>query len=149
MLFSHDGIHDSQTHLSSPQYFYEQLRKEMAISIRKKSPLALIKVVFDNPDSQQVRAEDVLRFSHELSALTRREDCVGRLGVNEIVIIVPGGESHVKAFLNRLMNAGSLTVNHTLHIRFAHVLAAVQENELAILERLEQTPLLKGVYERN
>lgn len=144
MLFSHDGIHDSQTHLSSPPYFYEQLRKEMALSIRENSPLALIKVVFDNPESQQVRATDVLHFSHELSALTRKEDCVARLGVNEVVIIVPGGKSQLKPFLNRLMNATSLTVNHTLQIRFAHVLAAAQENELAILERLEEAPLLKS-----
>jgi len=142
MLFSHDGIHDSQTHLSSPPYFYEQLRKEMALSIRENSPLALIKVVFDNPESQQVRAADVLHFSHELSALTRKEDCVARLGVNEVVIIVPGGKSQLKPFLHQLMNATSLTVNHTLQIRFAHVLAAAQENELAILERLEKAPLI-------
>jgi len=142
MLFSHDGLHDSQTHLSSPPYFYEQLRKEMALSIRKKSPVALIKVVFDNPKSEQVRAADVLHFSHELSALTRTEDCVARLGINEIVIIVPGGKDHVEPFLSRLTNATSLTVNHTLHIRLAHVLAFAEENELTILERLESTPLL-------
>jgi GGDEF domain-containing protein len=142
MLFSHDGIHDSQTHLSSPLYFYEQLRKEMALSIRRKSPLALIKVVFDNPELQQVGATDVLHFSHELSALTRTEDCVARLGTNEVVIIVPGGKDHVEPFLSRLINATSLTVNDTLQIRFAHVLALSEENELSILERLESTPLL-------
>ena len=142
MLFSHDGIHDSQTHLSSPPYFYEQLRKEMALSIRKKSLIALIKVVFDNPASEQVRAADILHFSHELSALTRTEVCVARLGINELVIIVPGGKDHVEPFLSRLANATSLTVNHTLHIRFAHVLAFAEENELAILERLESSPLL-------
>jgi GGDEF domain-containing protein len=142
MLYSHDGIHDSQTHLSSPPYFYEQLRKEMALSIRKNSPLALIKVIFDNPDSEQVRATDVLHFSHELSALTRKEDCVARMGVNEVVIIVPGGQSEVEPFLDRLMHAKSLTVNHTLQIRFARVLAEAQENELTVLERLEEAPLL-------
>jgi GGDEF domain-containing protein len=114
----------------------------MALSIRKKSLIALIKVVFDNPASEQVRAADILHFSHELSALTRTEDCVARLGINEIVIIVPGGKDHVEPFLSRLANATSLTVNHTLHIRFAHVLAFAEENELAILERLESSPLL-------
>jgi GGDEF domain-containing protein len=142
MLYSHDGIHDSQTHLSSAPYFYEQLRKEMALSMRKNSPLALIKVIFDNPESEQVRAADVLHFSHELAALTRKEDCVARLGINEVVIIVPGGQSEVEPFLDRLMNATSLTVNHTLHIKFARVLADAEENELTILERLEEAPLL-------
>jgi GGDEF domain-containing protein len=142
MLYSHDGIHDSQTHLSSPLYFYEQLRKEMALSIRRKSPLALIKVVFNNPESQQVRAEDVLRFSYELSTLTRTEDCVARLGTNEVVIIVPGGQDQLEPFLGRLMNATSLTVNYTLQIKFARVLASAQENELAVLDRLENAPLI-------
>ena len=40
------------------------------------------------------------------------------------------------------MHATSLTVNHTLQIRFARVLAEAQENELTILERLEEAPLL-------
>ena len=142
MLFSHDGIHDSQTQLSSPQYFYDQLRKEMALSIRRKSPLALIKVVFSKPDSNKVQAEDVIRFSYELSALTRTEDCVARLGMNEVIIIVPGGQDQLEPFLTRLMNATSLTVNYTLQVRFAHVLASEKENELAVLDRLENAPLL-------
>jgi hypothetical protein len=67
---------------------------------------------------------------------------VARLGINEIVIIVPGGQSELEPFLNRLMRATSLTVNHTLHIKFARVLALAQENELTILERLEEAPLV-------
>jgi GGDEF domain-containing protein len=145
MLFSHDGIHDSQTHFSTPAYFYEQLRKEMALSIRRKSPLALIKVVFNNPKSQQVQAEDVLRFSYELSTLTRTEDCVARLGSNEVIIIVPGGQSQLEPFLSRLKNATSLTVNYTLQVKFAHVLASAKENELAVLNRLENTPLISSM----
>lgn len=145
MLFSHDGIHDSQTHLSSAPYFYEQLRKEMALSIRRKSPLALIKVVFNNPKSQQVQAEDVLRFSYELSNLTRTEDCVARIGSNEVIIIVPGGQSQLEPFLRRLKNATSLTVNYRLQIKFAHVLASEKENELAVLDRLENAPLISSM----
>ena len=82
MLYSHDGIHDSQTHLASPSYFYEQLRREISYATRTGKPLALIKVVFVNPESEQVRAADILHFSYELSQLTRHEDCIGRLGIN-------------------------------------------------------------------
>jgi GGDEF domain-containing protein len=82
MLFSHDGIHDSQTHLASPPYFYEQLGREISLAARTHKPLALIKILFENPESEQVRAHDILHFSHELTQLTRKEECIGRLGVN-------------------------------------------------------------------
>jgi GGDEF domain-containing protein len=88
MLFSHDGIHDSQTHLASPSFFYEQLRREISLAARTHKPLALVKILFDNPESEQVRAHDILHFSYELTQLTRKDECVGRLGVNEVVIIV-------------------------------------------------------------
>ena len=81
MLFSHDGIHDSQTHLATSSFFYEQLQGEISLAQRSHSPIALIKIVFENPESEQVRAFDILHFSHELGLLTRREDCIGRLEV--------------------------------------------------------------------
>lgn len=141
VLFSHDGIHDSQTHLSSPSYFYEQLRRELASSIRSQIPLALIKIIFNNPESEQVRAHDILHFSFELTQLTRTEDCVGRLGINEVVIIVRGGPSKVEPFIARLLDATSLTVNHSLEIKIASVFAGEKETALSILERLDRTPL--------
>ena len=141
MLSSHDGIHDSQTHLASPSYFYEQLRRELSLSARTHMPLALIKIVFDNPESEQVRAYDILHFTYALSKLTRSEDCVGRLGVNEVVIIVRDGHSNVAPFVQRLLDATSLTVDHTLQVRIAAIFAQDHEDALAILDRLDQTPL--------
>jgi len=141
MLFSHDGIHDSQTHLASPSYFYEQLRRELSLSSRTNTPLALIKIVFDNPNFEQVLAQDILHFSYELSQLTRTEDCVGRLGINEIVIIVRDGYSKVEPLVQRLLDAPSLTVDHTLQVRIAAIFAKDHESALAILDRLDQALL--------
>ena len=138
MLFSHDGIHDSQTHLASPSYFYDQLRREISLATRTEKPLALIKILFDNPESDQVRAYDILHFSFELTQLTRREDCIGRLGVNEVVIIVRDGAGNAELFVNRLLDATSLTVNHTLHIRIGVVLAHNNEDSLKLLDRLDR-----------
>ena len=138
MLFSHDGIHDSQTHLASPSYFYDQLRREISLATRTEKPLALIKILFDNPGSDQVRAYDILHFSFELTQLTRREDCIGRLGVNEVVIIVRDGAGNAELFVNRLLDATSLTVNHTLHIRIGVVLAHNNEDSLKLLDRLDR-----------
>jgi GGDEF domain-containing protein len=142
MLFSHDGIHDSQTHLASPSYFYEQLRREISLATRIGKPIALIRILFDNPESDQIRAEDILHFSFELTQLTRQEDCVGRLGVNEVVIIVRDGCINAELFVNRLLDATSLTVNHTLRIQIATVFAHDNEDSLKLLDRLDHADLV-------
>jgi GGDEF domain-containing protein len=144
MLFSHDGIHDSQTHLASPSYFYEQLRREIAFASRSGKALALIKVVFSNPDSEQVRAHDILHFSYELTQLTRREDCIGRLGINEVVIIVRDGEQNAQLFLKRLLDSTSLTVNHSLHVNMAIVFGNTNEDPLKLLDRLDRAELVSN-----
>jgi GGDEF domain-containing protein len=142
MLFSHDGIHDSQTHLSSPSYFYEQLRREISLAARTHKPLALVKILFDNPESEQVRAQDILHFSFELSQLTRSEECIGRLGVNEVVIIVRDGHSHAEQLVQRLLASTSLTVDETLQIKVSQIFAEENEGSLQMLERLDQAALL-------
>ena len=144
MLFSHDGIHDSQTHLASPTYFYDQLRREISLATRTDKPIALIKILFDNPDSDQVRAYDILHFSYELTQLTRQEDCIGRLGVNEVVIIVRDGRGNADLFVKRLLDSTSLTVNHTLQIRIATVYAHNNEDSLKLLDRLDRAKLVSS-----
>jgi GGDEF domain-containing protein len=144
MLFSHDGIHDSQTHLASPTYFYDQLRREISLATRTEKPIALIKILFDNPDSDQVRAHDILHFSYELTQLTRQEDCIGRLGVNEVVIIVRDGRGNAELLMKRLLDATTLTVKHTLQIRIAIVHANSNEDSLKILDRLDRAELVSS-----
>jgi len=142
MLFSHDGIHDSQTHLASPTYFYDQLRREISLATRTDKPIALIKILFDNPESDQVRAQDILHFSYELMQLTRQEECIGRLGINEVVIIVRDGPGNAELFVKRLLDATALTVNHTLQIRIATIYARNNEDSLKLLERLDRAELI-------
>jgi GGDEF domain-containing protein len=142
MLFSHDGIHDSQTHLASPTYFYDQLRREISLATRTDKPIALIKILFENPNSGQVRAYDILHFSYELTQLTRQEDCVGRLGINEVVIIVRDGCGNADPFVKRLLDSTTLTVNHTLRIRIATVFAHKNEDPLKLLDRLDRAELV-------
>ena len=142
MLFSHDGIHDSQTHLASPTYFYDQLRREISLATRTDRPIALIKILFENRNSDQVRAYDILHFSYELTQLTRQEDCVGRLGINEVVIIVRDGCGNADLFVKRLFDSTTLTVNHTLRIRIATVFAHKNEDPLKLLDRLDRADLV-------
>jgi GGDEF domain-containing protein len=142
MLFSHDGIHDSQTHLASPPYFYEQLGREISLAARTHKPLALIKILFENPQAGQVRAHDILHFSHELTQLTRKEECIGRLGVNEVVIIIRDGHSNAEQFIQRLLESTSLTVDKTLLIKVAKVYGEEDEDSLHLLSRLDRAELI-------
>ena len=142
MLYSHDGIHDSQTHLASPSYFYEQLRREISLATRTHKPLALVKILFENPESDQVQAKDILHFSYELSQLTRKEECVGRLGVNEVVIIVRDGHNNAELFLQRLLDSTALSVNHSLKITMAIVYSHTNEDALTLLDRLDRAELV-------
>ena len=142
MLFSHDGIHDSQTHLASPSYFYEQLKREISLANRVNKPIALVKIVFDNHDSDQVRAYDILHFSYELTQLTRKEECVGRLGINEVVIILRDGRSNAEKFVQRLLDSTSLTVDHSLQIKVSQVYGEENEDSLHLLSRLDRAELI-------
>ncbi|MCX6440333.1 MAG: GGDEF domain-containing protein [Actinobacteria bacterium] len=144
-LFSHDGIHDSQTHLAAPSFFYEQLRRQIALSVRSRISFSLVKVVFDKSSGEGVSAtigaEDILRFSCELKSLTRTEDCIGRLGINECLIIISDGKSAAERLISRLLTAQSLSVNHTLRISISAVTSHSGENGLSLLNRLDLQPL--------
>ena len=142
MLFSHDGIHDSQTHLASPPYFYEQLGREISLAARSNKPLALVKILFENPQTDRVRAHDILHFSHELTQLTRKEECIGRLGVNEVVIIIRDGHSNAEQLIQRLLDSTSLTVDKTLLIKVAKVYSEENEDSLHLLSRLDRAELI-------
>jgi len=144
-LFSHDGIHDSQTHLAAPSFFYEQLRREIALAKRSETNFSLIKIVFERNivDGLRIRvtAEDILQFSCELRRLTRNSECIGRLGINECVILISEGEAAAKKMLSRLYLAPSLTVNDSLHISLSMITSFPAENGLEILNRLDLAPL--------
>jgi GGDEF domain-containing protein len=128
--------------LSSPSYFYEQLRREILLAARTQKPLALVKILFINPESDQVRAHDVLHFAYELTQITRQEECVGRLGINEMVIIVRDGASHAELLVQRLLKSKSLTVDHTLQIKVSIVVGAEHETSLSLLARLDRAELI-------
>jgi hypothetical protein len=118
------------------------LRREISLATRVNKPIALVKIIFDNPESDQVRAFDILHFSYELTQLTRQEDCVGRLGINEVVIIVRDGCVNADLFVKRLLDSTTLTVNHSLRIRIATIFAHNNEDSLKLLDRLDRAELV-------
>ena len=83
-------------------------------------------------------------FSFELTQLTRKEDCIGRLGVNEVVIIVRDGEQNAEMFLQRLLTSTALSVNHSLQIQMGIVYSNRDEDALKLLERLDHAELQRS-----
>jgi len=63
---------------------------------------------------------------------------VGRLGINEVVIIVRDGNAHAEQLVQRLLQATSLTVDHTLQIKLFIVLTEENETSLSLLARLDR-----------
>ena len=146
-LFSHDGIHDSQTHLAAPTYFYELLEKEIANSDRTGDAFSLIRIIFrkavpaQSQVAQVVDAADILYFSEALKDLTRKQDCVARVGINECVILIRAHTSNVETLLTRLITAPHLTVENSLKVQAATVQYQVGERALSILNRLDTVAL--------
>jgi GGDEF domain-containing protein len=142
-LFSHDGIHDSQTHLAAPTYFYEQLKQEIALSDRTGEMFSLIRIIFNRSNDKsesiekKIGAADILYFSEALKDLTRKQDCVARVGVNECVILVRARKSNVESLLSRLLLSHKLTVENSLQISCSTVEFSPGEKALTILNRLD------------
>jgi GGDEF domain-containing protein len=146
-LFSHDGIHDSQTHLAAPSYFYQQLAHEIELSKRTGETFSLIRVIFKpaKPKGQdtevKISSADILYFSEALKDVTRKQDCVARVGLNECVILIRAQLSNVESLLNRLLDAKNLTVDNSLRVSCSTVEYQVGEKAITILNRLDAVSL--------
>ncbi len=146
-LFSHDGIHDSQTHLAAPSYFYQQLAQEIELNKRTGETFSLIRVIFKPVKSKghvlegMVSAADILYFSEALKDITRKQDCVARVGLNECVILIRAELENVESLLSRLLNSKNLTVDNSLKVSCSTVQYQVGEKALTILNRLDTVSL--------
>jgi GGDEF domain-containing protein len=85
----------------------------------------------------KIESVDVLKFSEALKDLTRKQDCVARLGINECVILVKESKSNVENLLTRLATSKELTVENTLQISATTVELEDGEKALALLNRLD------------
>jgi GGDEF domain-containing protein len=146
-LFSHDGIHDSQTHLAAPSYFYKQLQQEIELSKRTGETFSLIRVIFKPAIAkgqlveEKISAAEILYFSEALKDLTRKQDCVARVGLNECIILIRAPASNVESLLSRLLNSKNLTVQNSLKVSCSTVEYQVEEKALTILNRLDAVSL--------
>jgi GGDEF domain-containing protein len=133
--------------LAAPSYFYQQLQQEIALSERTGENFSLIKVIFkptksnDQDIEKKIGAADVLYFSEALKDVTRKQDCVARVGLNECVILIRAELSNVEALLNRLLNSQNLTVENSLKVSCSTVEYQIGDKALTILNRLDSVCL--------
>ena len=142
MTFSHDGLRDSLTHLAAPPYFYENLRREIAIFERNGSSLLLIRFqLIPNHliETQSNYEVEILAFAELIKSTTRPDDLCARLGIYEFTMIVKA-QLDVGLVLARRV---SEKWNSELFTCKSALLAAKKgESSLEMLNRLDNQELL-------
>lgn len=83
-LFSHDGLHDSLTHLYAPSFIYDLLERRLKIGARNKSSICLIKVVAE----QALSDSEIIECAEQLASQIRPDDAIGRMGYFEFLIVL-------------------------------------------------------------
>ena len=115
--------------------------------MRTGESFSLIRVIFkptilkEQVLEVKISAADILYFSQALKDVTRKQDCVARVGLNECVILVRAKFSNVESLLNRLLDAKNLTVDNSLRVSCSTVEYQKGEKALTILNRLDSVSL--------
>ena len=140
MTFSHDGIHDTLTHLFSATYFYEELARQIALSERNSAEFSIIRYVLRVQNSSEQDFE-AISFAHLLSSITRKNECVARMAENEYVILVPESELNAAVVLSRIVRAHKSSESTMATLSSSIIEHQAKECSLELLNRLDKTPL--------
>ncbi len=140
MTFSHDGIHDSLTQLFSAPYFYEELSRQLALSKRNGAEFSIIGCVLHTQNTCEQDFE-AINFAHLLSSLTRKNECVARMGENEYVILVPEPELSASVVLSRIIRAHNSSESAMATLSTTMITHQAKESALELLNRLDKSPL--------
>ena len=140
MTFSHDGIHDTLTHLFSATYFYEELARQIALSERNSAEFSIIRYVLRVQNSSEQDFE-AISFAHLLSSITRKNECVARMAENEYVILVPESELNAAVVLSRIVRAHNSSESTMATLSSSIIEHQAKESSLELLNRLDKTPL--------
>jgi GGDEF domain-containing protein len=143
MMFSHDGLRDTLTHLAAPPYFYENLRRDLATAERNKSRLSLVRFqifpISEVPASQDSLYEvAILSFAELLKSSTRAEDLCARLGRFEFTLIVRASHDVAQTLSMRVLEKWS---NELFICKSCSIPAKDGESSLEILNRLDNQEL--------
>jgi GGDEF domain-containing protein len=134
-IYSHDGVKDSLTHLAAPPYFYENLRREIAGSLRSGQSLSIIKFTFSSDGSSY--EDSILNFADLLTKSFREEDLIARLGKSEFVLLIHGNQEIASQLSQRFVSSWSLIGRANVTPSYAFVTKSEGESGLQMLNRLD------------
>jgi GGDEF domain-containing protein len=129
---SHDGRHDSLTHLLAPPLYYEEMARELARFQRSAIELCVIRLEIPSTSS----VDEIMKFADELSNSARTEDLIARIGEFEFALLVRGDLKVVEKFIAR--------INFEIEISYACVAPKAGEATLELLNRLDQIELTRA-----
>ncbi len=142
MTFTHDGLHDSLTHLAAPPYFYENLRRDIASADREKSRLTLIKFVLQdlsgNDEGQSKYEVAVVTFAEILKSSIRSQDLCARLGLLEFTLILKSSAAIGILLAERILDGVDLD---GFECSYSILEVSPKESSLEILNRLDNQEL--------
>jgi GGDEF domain-containing protein len=140
--FTHDGLHDSLTHLAAPPYFYENLRRDIATADREKSRLTLIRFVLEATSDSDVNQSKyeiaVINFAEILKASIRSEDLCARLGLLEFTLILKSSMAIGISLAERILDGVELD---GFECSYSILEVSPKESSLEILNRLDNQEL--------
>lgn len=102
---SHDGVHDSLTHLASPALFYEVAYIELARSDREVTPLSLFQFnLVKKPDTEATSQYEiaVINFAKAMRSTSRQSDLSARVGRFAFFSLIHIPESGADGYISRL-----------------------------------------------
>jgi GGDEF domain-containing protein len=142
MMFSHDGLRDSLTHLAAPPYFYENLRRDLASAERNKSRMALIRfqLLPNIPENDSQYEAAIIAFAELVKAATRSEDLCARLGRFEFTMIVKAPLKVAEAIAERVQSSW---IESNFRCQASLISTNGSESSLEILNRLDSAPVRK------
>jgi diguanylate cyclase (GGDEF)-like protein len=142
VTFTHDGLHDSLTHLAAPPYFYENLRRDIASADREKSRLTLIKFVLQDLSGNDVGQSKyevaVVTFAEILKSSIRSQDLCARLGLLEFTLILKSSAAIGILLAERILEGVDLD---GFECSYSILEVSPKESSLEILNRLDNQEL--------
>lgn len=139
MVFSHDGLRDSLTHVAAPPYFYESVRREIALSTRNGSQLTAIN--FQLISEQAIQDYPLISFAEIATRAFRFEDHIGRLGANTFVVLITGGADVAEQITDRVIAQWTIEGVPGISLHYAWITYIDGEECLNFLNRLDSQPL--------
>lgn len=140
---SHDGVHDSLTHLAAPGYFYEHLYREIAKSDRDGSPITIVRVILrqsngeENPSDYEIA---LINLAKALTKAVRASDVVARVGRFEFYALLNIESNLVERFATRISETFHSKENNMEYV--AHTSSVTREpgeKPLDLMIRLDYT----------